>query len=112
LIERLIATFDTSLSSRGSPTRILIQQPDERLAQLRGKSPWNPKQSKPATAWEAEIDRLMQTQAAATADKNARLTGTGVQQIVAEQQPFIYLINRDAMSTISPAVNRLCAIGP
>jgi peptide/nickel transport system substrate-binding protein len=65
---------------------------------------WNPKQSKPATDWEAEIDRLMQAQASATSDKKRKADWDKVQQIVAEQQPFIYLINRDAMSAISPAI--------
>ena len=65
---------------------------------------WNPKQPKPATPWEAEIDHLMQTQASATSDKKRKADWDRVQEIVAEQQPFIYLINRDAMSAISPAV--------
>src|SRR4029077_8417498 len=65
---------------------------------------WNPKQSKPATAWEAEIDRLMQSQGSSTSNKKRKADWDRVQQIVSEQQPFIYLINRDAMSAISPAV--------
>jgi len=65
---------------------------------------WNPKQSKPATAWEAEIDGLMRSQASATSDKKRKADWDRVQQIVAEQQPFIYLVNKDAMSAVSPAV--------
>jgi len=65
---------------------------------------WNPKQSKPATAWEAELDRLMHAQASATSDKKRKANWDRVQQIVAEQQPFIYLVNKDAMSAVSPAV--------
>ena len=65
---------------------------------------WNPKQSKPATAWEAELDRLMRTQSSATTDKKRKSDFDKVQQIVAEQQPFIYLVNKDAMSAISLAV--------
>jgi len=65
---------------------------------------WNPKQSKPATAWEAELDRLMQAQSSASTDKKRKLDWDKVQQIVADQQPFIYLVNKDAMSAISPAV--------
>jgi len=30
---------------------------------------WNPKQSKPETPWEAEIDRLMRAQAASAGDQ-------------------------------------------
>ena len=65
---------------------------------------WNPKQSKPATAWEVELDRLMRAQSSATTDKKRKADWDEVQQIVADQQPFIYLINKDAMSAISPAV--------
>jgi peptide/nickel transport system substrate-binding protein len=65
---------------------------------------WNPKQSKPATAWEAELDRLMRAQSSATTDKKRKSDFDKVQQIVAEQQPFIYLVNKDAMSAISTAV--------
>src|SRR5207302_1447538 len=64
---------------------------------------WNPKQSKPATAWEAELDRLMRAQASATSDKKRKADWDRVQQIVGEQQPFIYLVNKDAMSAVSPA---------
>jgi peptide/nickel transport system substrate-binding protein len=65
---------------------------------------WNPKQSKPATPWEAELDRLMHAQASANSDKKRKADWDKVQQIVAEQQPFIYLVNKDAMSAVSPAV--------
>jgi peptide/nickel transport system substrate-binding protein len=65
---------------------------------------WNPKQSKPATSWEAELDRLMRAQSSATTDKRRKSDFDKVQQIVAEQQPFIYLVNKDAMSAVSPAV--------
>ena len=65
---------------------------------------WNPKQSKPATEWEAELDRLMHAQSSATTDKRRKADWNRVQQIVADQQPFIYLVNKDAMSAISPAV--------
>jgi peptide/nickel transport system substrate-binding protein len=65
---------------------------------------WNPKQSKPATSWEAELDRLMRAQSSATTDKRRKSDFDKVQQIVAEQQPFIYLVNKDAMSAVSSAV--------
>ena len=65
---------------------------------------WNPKQSKPATPWEAEIDRLMRAQSSAITDKKRKPDWDKVQQIVAAQQPFIYLVNKDAMSAISPVV--------
>ncbi len=65
---------------------------------------WNPKQPKPATAWEADLDRLMHAQSSAATDKKRKSDFDKVQQIVEEQQPFIYLVNKDAMSAVSPAV--------
>lgn len=51
---------------------------------------WNPKETAPATPWEAEIDRLF-TMAATTVDQNRRKSYYDkYQEIVAEQVPFIY----------------------
>src|SRR5437667_8280793 len=66
---------------------------------------WNPKQSKPATAWEAELDRLMQAQSSATTEKKRKSDFDKVQQIVADQQPFSCLVNRYATSAISPGTS-------
>ena len=63
---------------------------------------WNPRQKTPATSWEAEIDRLMRTQASATDDKARKKSFDRVQEIVAEQVPFIYLVNKNALMGISP----------
>jgi peptide/nickel transport system substrate-binding protein len=65
---------------------------------------WNPKQSKPATTWEAELDHLMQAQSSAPNDKERKAAFDKAQLIIAEQQPFIYLVNKDALSAVSPAV--------
>ena len=63
---------------------------------------WNPRQKTPATAWEAEIDRLMRAQASATDDIVRKRNFDRVQQIVAEQVPFIYLVNKNALMGVSP----------
>ena len=66
---------------------------------------WNPRQKTPATAWEAEIDRLMRLQAS-TLDVNKRKQAVDrVQQIVWEQEPFIYLVNKNALSAVSTSVH-------
>ncbi len=65
---------------------------------------WNPKQKTPETAWEAEIDRLMQAQASSVDPKKRKDGFDRVQEIVAEQAPFIYLVNQNALSAISSAV--------
>jgi len=105
LIERITRTFDYEACLLGFTNTDLDpnSQMNVWLSSAENHQ-WNPKQSKPATAWEAEIDRLMQSQASSTSDEKRKADWDRVQQIVAEQQPFIYLINRDAMSAISPAV--------
>jgi peptide/nickel transport system substrate-binding protein len=105
LIERITRTFDYEACLLGFTNTDLDpnSQMNVWLSSAENHQ-WNPKQSKPATTWEAEIDRLMQAQASSTSDKKRKADWDRVQQIVFEQQPFIYLINRDAMSAISPAV--------
>jgi peptide/nickel transport system substrate-binding protein len=65
---------------------------------------WNPRQKTPETAWEAEIDRLMRAQASSTDAKKRKESFDQVQEIVAEQAPFIYLVNQHALSAVSSAV--------
>jgi peptide/nickel transport system substrate-binding protein len=63
---------------------------------------WNPGQKTPATAWEAEIDSLMLTQASTFDFKKRKRAIDRVQQIVWEQEPFIYLVNKEVLSAVSP----------
>ncbi|MGA7631033.1 MAG: ABC transporter substrate-binding protein [Terriglobales bacterium] len=65
---------------------------------------WNPQQKSPDTPWEAEIDRLMRAQASAADPKKRKESFDRVQEIVAEQAPFIYLVNQNALSAVSSAV--------
>jgi len=66
---------------------------------------WNPNQKTPATAWEAEIDRLMRAQASALDVKKRKLAIDRVQEIAWQQEPFIYLVNKNALSAVSAALN-------
>jgi peptide/nickel transport system substrate-binding protein len=65
---------------------------------------WNPRQSTPATSWEAEIDRLMRAQASSLDDKSRKKSFDRVQEIVADELPFIYLVNKNSLVGISPAL--------
>jgi len=65
---------------------------------------WNPAQTRPATPWEAEIDKLMHDQAT-TIDMKVRVAAfRKVQQIVADQLPFIYLVDKNALTAVSSGV--------
>jgi peptide/nickel transport system substrate-binding protein len=64
-------------------------------------NPWRPLQSTPSTPWEAEIDRLMQAQAA-TADSGARRKHFArVQEIARSEEPVIYLVYKNALAAVS-----------
>ena len=66
---------------------------------------WNPEQKTPETPWEAEIDKLMRTQASAADAGKRKEAFDRVQEIVYEQAPFIFLINKNALSALSPTVH-------
>ncbi len=66
---------------------------------------WNPQQKTPETPWEAEIDKLMRAQASSADAGKRKEAFDRVQEIVYEQAPFIYLINKNALSAVSPAVH-------
>jgi peptide/nickel transport system substrate-binding protein len=63
---------------------------------------WNPSEKTPATPWEAEIDRLMNQQAESAGDGERKKAIDRVQQIVADEQPFIYLVYPNALVAVSP----------
>ena len=63
---------------------------------------WNPSEKTPATAWEAEIDRLMTRQAGSLKQTERKSAMDRVQQIVADQQPFIYLVYPNVLFAVSP----------
>jgi peptide/nickel transport system substrate-binding protein len=65
---------------------------------------WNPNQKLPATAWEAEVDTLMRAQAASGDEHKRKQYWDRVQEIAWEQEPFIYLVNRDALVAIASSV--------
>ena len=65
---------------------------------------WNPKQKVPATAWEAEIDKLMRGQASSMTSGRRKQLFDKVQELVNENQPFIYLVHKNVLSAVSPAL--------
>ncbi|MGC1482819.1 MAG: ABC transporter substrate-binding protein [Candidatus Acidiferrum sp.] len=72
---------------------------------------WNPSQSHPATAWEAEIDRLMEQQLSTPGYEQRKKLYDRVQEILAENQPMIFLASPDVLvgakntlANIHPAV--------
>lgn len=72
-----------------------------------GNHQWNPNQKTPETPWEAEIDRLMRVQSSELDRKKRKLAFDKVQQIVREEAPFVYLVHRNDLMAISPALHNV-----
>ncbi len=103
LIERLMHTQDYEACLLGLEN--VDPEPNAMLNIWLSSSPnhqWNPAEKTPATPWEAEIDRLMNRQAASATDAERKKDIDRVQQIVADEEPFIYLVYPNALVAMSP----------
>jgi peptide/nickel transport system substrate-binding protein len=65
---------------------------------------WRPLQKTPATPWEARIDKLELLQASEPSRELRKKAFDEVQRIVVEEEPFIYLVNPDYLTAISPSL--------
>lgn len=64
---------------------------------------WNPSEKTPATAWEAEIDQLMTRQSSAQDPAERKRCIDRLQKIVAEEQPFLYLVHPNTLVAVAPS---------
>jgi peptide/nickel transport system substrate-binding protein len=106
LIERLMHTLNYEAALLGLSN--VEPDPSAMMNVWLSSSPnhqWNPSEKTPATAWEAEIDRQMQAQAASATDAERKREVDRVQQIVAEEQPFIYLVYPNVLYATSPSLS-------
>ncbi|HWW18630.1 MAG TPA: ABC transporter substrate-binding protein [Candidatus Saccharimonadales bacterium] len=105
LIERMTRTFDYEACLLGLVNTDLDPNGQMTVWLSSGENhQWNPGQKTPATAWEAEVDKLMRAQATALTDIKRKESFDRVQQIIYEQQPFIYLVNRDVLAAVSTSI--------
>jgi len=105
LIERITQTFDYEAILLGL-TNVGLDPNDQMTVWLSSSDThqWNPSEKTPETPWEAEIDNLMRAQAAAADPEKRKESFDRVQEIAVEQAPFIYLVNRNALSAVSAGV--------
>ncbi|MBI4902725.1 MAG: ABC transporter substrate-binding protein [Acidobacteria bacterium] len=68
---------------------------------------WNPAQKSPATAWEAEIDTWMRKQASTTDPARRKAAFDQVQRIAWEEAPFLYLVTKNFLVGVGPAVRNV-----
>ena len=106
LIERMTRTFDYEACLLGLVNNELDpnSQMNVWLSSAENHQ-WNPSQKTPATAWEAEIDKLMRAQASTLNAAKRKEFVDKMQQIAWEQEPFIYLVNKNALSAVSPSLH-------
>jgi len=104
LIERITRSFDYEACLLGLIGNDLDPNSSQMNVWLSSgeNHQWNPHQKSPATGWEAEIDKLMHQQATSLDPKKRKAAFDRVQEIAWEQEPFIYLVNRNALSAVSP----------
>lgn len=103
LIERITAKFNYEAAILGFINTEIDPNAQMTVWMSSGENhAWNPNQKAPASAWEAEMDKLMQAQTQSPDVKKRKAAWDRVQEIVYEQQPMIYLINKNALSAVSP----------
>jgi peptide/nickel transport system substrate-binding protein len=105
LIERMTQTFDYEAILLGL-TNAGLDPSDQMNVWLSSSEnhQWNPQEKSPETTWEAEIDRLMRGQASSADARKRKESFDRVQEIAVEQEPFIYLVNRNALSAVAATV--------
>ena len=106
LIERINRTFDYDACLLG-----LVNVDPDPNGQMNvwlssgANHQWNPGQKTPETPWEAEIDRLMRAQASSVDFARRRSSFNRVQEIVAEEVPFLYLVTKNSLVSVSTHLN-------
>jgi peptide/nickel transport system substrate-binding protein len=103
LIERMMHTQDYEACLLGLEN--VDPDPNAMINVWLSSSPnhqWNPSEKVPATPWEPEIDTAMHLQATSLRQSERKQAIDRVQQIVADQQPFIYLVYPNVLFAVSP----------
>jgi peptide/nickel transport system substrate-binding protein len=70
---------------------------------------WNPNQTQPATAWEAQVDKLIGIETSSPDFAKRKAAFDQVQQILWDEVPVIHLVNRNALVGVSPRLGNVQA---
>jgi len=94
LVDRILNTKEYEVALMNLVNSDVDPTPEMNLWLSSGETHlWNLGESKPATPWEAELDRLMQAQLESTDAAARKKAFDRVQEIVAENLPFVYLLS-------------------
>jgi peptide/nickel transport system substrate-binding protein len=92
MLDRLLTSYDYEAALMGLVTGDADPTPEMNVWLSSGETHlWHPEQAKPATQWEAEIDRLMQEQLITLDYAKRKQIYNRVQEIIAEEVPVICL---------------------
>lgn len=105
IVERLMKTFNYEACLLGM-TNVEVDPTGQMNTFLSSSvmHAWSPGQKTPATPWEAEIDKLMGMIGSDPVYANRKKAFDRVQQLLYEQAPIIYLVHKNVLSAVSPAV--------
>ena len=112
MVDRLLNSYDYEAAVMGLVTGDADPTPEMNVWLSSGETHlWHPEQAKPATEWEAEIDRLMQQQMTTLDYAKRKHLYDRVQEIIAENVPVICLASpsilvgaRDRVGNFRPAI--------
>jgi peptide/nickel transport system substrate-binding protein len=102
LIERITSSYNYEACLLG--LRRIELDPNSQMNVWLSSGPnhqFNPSQKSPATSWEAEIDTLMHKQNSELDRAKRKAYFDRVQEIAAEQQALIYLVNPNSLSAVA-----------
>jgi peptide/nickel transport system substrate-binding protein len=115
LLERVTRTFDYDACLLGFSSVDLDPSGQMNLwLSSANAHAWNPEQKAPATAWEAEIDGLMERQAVESAPAKRKAAFDRVQEIAARENPMYFLVYRNTLCAVAPALRNVspAVVGP
>ena len=108
LIERMTQKFDYEACLLGLSNLDLDPSAQMNIWLSSGANhPWNPNEPAPATKWEAEIDTLMRRQANEIRPEARKRLFDRVQEIAWEEEPILYLVNKDSLMAFSPQLRNV-----
>jgi peptide/nickel transport system substrate-binding protein len=105
LIDRVFQSFDYEAAIMGLGGGDADPNPEMNVWTTAGTSHlWHLHETEPATAWEREIDQLMQQQMITLDYAKRKQLYDRVQELIAEQLPFIFLATPDVLAAAAPRV--------
>jgi peptide/nickel transport system substrate-binding protein len=105
MLDRILQSFDYEAAIMGLGGGDADPNPEMNVWLSSGGSHlWHLGETQPATDWEREIDRLMQEQMITMDYHKRKRLYDGVQQLIAENLPFIFLATPNILAAAKPRV--------